>query len=139
MPDMSVQPPNQCFAEASDCTDPTLDTSAGPPPAPPSVQPTAGFGGTDGAEGGDNAGSDELVRRFSGDGGGGAPGTSGALTASEGSCLAEDLRAAGSCGATVLAALGTGGLGAVFAGLSCAGSALAVLNCHTRDDAVSER
>jgi hypothetical protein len=63
----------------------------------------------------------------------------GALSASEDSCVADDLKAMGSCGATVLAALGTGGLGAIFAGLSCAGAALAVVNCHSKSEAVSER
>jgi len=137
MPDMCVPPPNQCFTDGSDGSDPAFETSAGPPPPPPSIQPTASFGGTDGAEGGDNAGSDELVRRFAGDGSGGAPGAAGAQSSSEKSCLAEELRAMSSCGSTVLNALGKGAPSAVIAGLGCVGAAIAVLNCQTKSDAVS--
>jgi hypothetical protein len=135
---MSVPPPNQCFADGSEGADPTAEASVGPPP-PPSLEPTLVFDGPVGAEGGDSAGSDALVRRFSGEGAGGAPATLGALSASEDTCVPDDLKAMGSCGATVLAAMATGGLGAIFAGLSCAGAALAVVNCHSKSEGVSGR
>ena len=139
MPDLCVPPPNQCFADGSDGIDRAFETSAGPPPPPPSVQPTVSFGETDGAEGGDNAGSDELVRRFAGDGSGGAPGTAGALSPSEGSCLAEELRAMSSCGTALLNASGQGAVGVVLAGLGCAGAVLSVLKCAAQSEAVTER
>lgn len=138
MPDMTVPPPNQCFADGSAGAEQPPEASVGPP-TPPSVQPSADFGGRDGAEGVGTSGSDELVRRFANEGGGGAPGAPGALSQREDSCFPDDLKAIGSCGGSVLAALVTGGAGALFAGLSCAGAALAVVDCHTKDDAVRER
>lgn len=137
MPDMTVPPPNQCFADGSASADEIPETSFGAPTS--SVQPSADFGGTDGAEGARDSGSDALVRRFTNDGAGGAPGTPGALEPKEDSCFAEDLKALGSCGSSVLTALITGGPGALFAGLSCVGAALTVVNCETKDDGVSNR
>lgn len=138
MPDMTVSPVNQCFADGSEGAESPPDASLRPPRTP-SVQPTADFGGTDGTEGG-GPGSDALVRKFSNDGAGGAPGVPGAFNPQEDACFPDDLKAIGTCGATVLAAVASGGAATLFAGLSCAGAALAVVACHSKqNDGVAGR
>ena len=129
MPDMCIPPPNQCSPNEAEESEEVLECLA--PPSMPSAQPTAEFGGTDGAEGGSGTGADELVRKFSGDGSGGAPGTPGALTAESRSCLKEDLKLVGSCLPLVAGGV-TGPLAIVAASLQCASALLAEVECETR-------
>ena len=138
MPEMTVPPPNQCFAHGPEGSEGPPEASFGPPSAP-SVQPTADFGGTDGMEG-SGPGSDALVRRFANDGAGGAPGVPGALKAREEACFPDDLKAIAVCGGAAVAAVTTGGAAAIFAGLGCAAAALSAAACHSKqDEAVSNR
>lgn len=129
MPDLCIPPPNQCAASGADDSDDALMCLA--PPSLPSTQPTAEFGGTDGAEGGAATGADELVRRFTGDGAGGAPGTPGALTLQGGSCLKEDFRIFSAC-APLLSVVTANAGNLVPVGLSCASALLAELECEPR-------
>jgi hypothetical protein len=129
MPDLCIPPPNQCTASGPEESDEALQCLA--QPSLPSTQPTAEFGGTDGAEGGAATGAEELVRRFSDAGAGGAPGTPGALSPEDRSCLKEDLRLLASC-LPLLGGGATGPLAIVYTGSSCASALLTELECQTR-------
>ncbi len=50
-----------------------------------------------------------------------------------GECLDEALTAAGTCGAAVVVAGTTAGAGAVFTGMACVGSTLALIRCLERE------
>jgi hypothetical protein len=136
MPDMTVPPPNQCFADGSAGAEEPPEATFGPP-LPPSVQPNADVSGTDGAEGAGNAGSDDLVRRVANDGAGGAPGIAGAVKHEAKSCLPEDLKALGSCGNAIFNS--KGGTANIPQVLNCAGAVLSSVSCHLGNDSVSER
>jgi hypothetical protein len=126
MPEVRLEPLNQCLVDGSSAAE---EAAASPPSAP---EPTAAFGGTDGAEGGSGTGSAALVQRFTGDGAGGAPGASGALSATSLSCTRETLSAVGSCGGALLRARDPVAL--VFALAACAGSLLGLDECTSKGD-----
>jgi hypothetical protein len=138
MPDMTVPPPNQCFADGSEGAEDPAEGIFGPP-APPSIPTNADLDGTGGSEGAGNEASDELVRRFSNVGSGGAPGISGGPEHENKSCLAEDLKALGSCGKALLDGAKNGPLAMIIAAASCAGAAVSAIDCHLENDSVSGR
>lgn len=138
MPDMTVSPTNQCFADGSEGAEDPAEGIFGPP-APPSVPPNAELDGAGGVEGAGNEASDELVRRFTDEGAGGAPGRAGGPEHANKSCLAEDLNALGSCGKALLDGAKNGKKGMIVAALTCAGAAASAVYCHLENDNVSGR
>ena len=104
--------------------------------APNAPEPVAAFGGTDGLEGGSNAGSDALVRRFEDGGAGGAPGTPGALSAHAVSCPREDLSALVVCSGVLRA---DGAFGVAVASLACVASLIGVAECGSETKTSSAR
>jgi hypothetical protein len=122
MPEVRLEPLNQCLADGSSSAE---ELAAGAPSAP---APTAATGGTDGAEGRESAGSAALVQRFTGGGSGGGPGIPAADPTPVASCVKEEIHALASCGLALLAfenppafALGVA---------NCAVSIADVADCH---------
>jgi hypothetical protein len=106
------------------------------PPAEPLVCVDASSGGSEGASG---AGTEALVRQFSGSNG--TEGTSGSHAASPAlgeSCAGDAFTAAGACGTTLYLAGTTGGLGVLFTGLSCLGAVEGLIECLDRQAAASK-
>jgi hypothetical protein len=98
------------------------------------VDPAAGSGGASGA------GAEALVRRFSGAEGAG-PSLEPAVVPPDGpSCGDDALRAVGACGVVVLAGTTTAGVGALVAGLGCAGALGGYIEClATADEAANPK
>jgi hypothetical protein len=105
------------------------------PPAGPLV-----CGPSSGAEGAGGAGSDALVRRFSdSNGAGGNAGFVDASSAHGRSCSDEALTAVGACGGALILAATTGGVGALFGGVACAGALGTFTECVAQESAASRR
>jgi len=109
---LSSEPPE---AEAAVCID-------------PSARGVTGSGG---------AGAEALVRRFSGSEGAGPGGEPAPVPPNGPSCGDDALRAVGACGLAVIAGTTTGGLGALIAGLGCAGALGGYIECLAAENAAN--
>jgi hypothetical protein len=119
MPDLTITPLNQCIPDdPSDGADMALAPTE--PARPAFINPLDCFDQTPGAEGsGGTDCTEQLVRHHEADG-----------------CVDETLRAAGSCGALVLAAGEKRPIEVALALTSCLGAMGALLQCEAQDDAV---
>ncbi len=111
MPSVRLESSNQCFADGSSAEE---ELALSSPSAP---QPTQAFGGTDGAEGAPNAGSEALLQRFTESGKGD-------------SCPPEELTTLAACAAMVLVSETPA---VIVAAVNCAGAVAALDRCYTDD------
>jgi len=117
MPELRLDPRNQCLADGSSVEE---EEAARSTPSPP--PPAAAFGGGEGPAGPENAGSDALVRRFDS----GAAASRGGDDRELPPCIAEEIKAVVSCGV----ALATSETPAFyFAALNCIASVITVDQC----------
>jgi hypothetical protein len=124
MPDISLPPINQC--SMNDAIEPPDATGTHVLPSPLLVTPEPHAEDGENAAGG-KAGSEELVRRFSGEGAGPAAPEPTPVSSFQEGCGPELLRAVGSCGALLLTPA-TGGV-ALLMGANCAASLWAFDDC----------
>jgi hypothetical protein len=124
MPEVNLESHYQCLADGSSAAEEAeANLSA--------AEATAAWGGTGAADGAASSGSEALVKRFSPDGQGGAPGTTGQVGPQESACEDEEIRAVLTCASLFE---GKGLIGAIITGLQCAQSIRVLDKCYARGE-----
>jgi hypothetical protein len=132
MPEVSFSPINQCtIDDPSDGVEVQTvvpESGRGPTLKPPCQPAVPGAGGRSGDEC-----TDELVRRFSGEGGAPLTAETSSAPAASHSCLGEELRAFAACGVAVRASGDDQSL-PVFQIATCVGALVSVAECFIAGD-----